>query len=202
MEMFGLPHEPTVQETICAGADVVLFSADKLIGASQGGIIVGKRELIDRIRRHPLARAFRVDKNCLMAIERTLQLFRDPGRLPQRHPLYRMLTASSEVLRSRAESLAQAIRLAMPDAQVSVVATESFLGSGSLPMHALPSWAVEVAAQSMKAGELARQLRLDREAVFGRLENDKVILDVRTLGESQLPLVAEAFARIAAGNDQ
>jgi L-seryl-tRNA(Ser) seleniumtransferase len=200
LEMFGLPHEPTVQESIQAGADIVLFSADKLIGASQGGIIVGRKELIDRIRRHPLARAFRVDKTALMAIERTLQLFRDPGKLSERHPLYRMLATPAETLRTRAESLAQAIRQAMPDAQVAVVATESFLGSGSLPMHALPSWAVELASESMKACELARLLRLDCEAIFGRLENDKVILDVRTLDDDQLPLIAQAFARIAAGD--
>jgi L-seryl-tRNA(Ser) seleniumtransferase len=196
LEAFGLPHEPTVPDSVQAGADIVLFSADKLIGASQGGIIVGKKALIDRIRRCPLARAFRVDKICLMAIERTLQLFRDPARLPERHPLYRMLTTPGETLRARAESLAQEIRRAMPDAQVALAPAQSFLGSGSLPMHELPSWAVEVASPSMKAGELARHLRLDREAIFGRVENDKVILDVRTLTDDQLPLVAQAFARI------
>lgn len=201
LEMFGLPHEPTVQQSVQAGADVVLFSADKLIGASQGGIIVGKKSLIDRIRRHPLARAFRVDKTCLMAIERTLHLFRDPQRLSQRHPLYRMLAASEEVLRARAQSLAKSIRSAMPEAQVAVAPSKSFLGSGSLPAHELASWAVEVALASTEAGELARLLRLDRQAIFTRIENDKVILDVRTLDDDQLPLIAMAFERLAARSD-
>ena len=93
-----LPHEPTVQESIAAGADVVLFSADKLIGASQGGVIVGRKRYIEAIRNHPLYRALRPDKMCLMVLERTLHLFRDPKRLLREHPLYSMLTATPEAL--------------------------------------------------------------------------------------------------------
>ena len=86
LEQFGLPHEPTVRESIEAGADVVLFSGDKLIGASQAGVIVGRKELIGRLRKHPLMRAMRVDKTCLMVLERTLHLFRDPELLRREHP--------------------------------------------------------------------------------------------------------------------
>ncbi|HSA01582.1 MAG TPA: L-seryl-tRNA(Sec) selenium transferase, partial [Candidatus Paceibacterota bacterium] len=95
---FGLPHEPTVQESLQAGADVVLFSADKLIGASQAGIIVGRRNLIASLRQHPLMRALRVDKTCLMILERTLALFRRPERLAEVHPTYRMLAQGKDVL--------------------------------------------------------------------------------------------------------
>lgn len=197
LEQFGLPHEPTVQESLAAGADVALFSADKLIGASQGGIIVGRKDLVDRIRRHPLARAFRVDKMCLMAIERTLTLFRDPKRLPQQHALYRMLTMSGETLRSRADALAQAVQAVLPQAQLAVVASTSYLGSGSVPMHELSSWALEIAVPGMKANELARLLRLDSEALFGRVQNDKLVLDVRTVTDAQVPLAAAALARVA-----
>src|SRR5664280_2543194 len=148
LKQFGLPHEPTVRESIEAGADVVLFSGDKLIGAGQCGIIVGKKSLIEKLRKHPLMRAVRVDKTCLMALERTLQLFRDPARLAREHPTYRMI---------------------------------------STPMDALKS----------RAAELARRLRLDQACVFGRIEAEQVLLDVRTLTDEQVPLVAAALGRIA-----
>ena len=96
LKQFGLPHEPTVRESIEAGADVVLFSGDKLIGAGQCGIVVGKKTLIEKLRKHPLMRAVRVDKTCLMVLERTLQLFRDPARLRTEHPTYRMVTTPLE----------------------------------------------------------------------------------------------------------
>ena len=100
LKQFGLPHEPTVRESIEAGADVVLFSGDKLIGAGQCGIIVGKKALIEKLRKHPLMRAVRVDKTCLMVLERTLQLFRDPARLRNEHPTYRMICTPLAELRN------------------------------------------------------------------------------------------------------
>jgi L-seryl-tRNA(Ser) seleniumtransferase len=107
LKPFGLPHEPTVRESIAAGADVVLFSGDKLIGAGQCGVIVGRKALIDKLRKHPLMRAVRVDKTCLMVLERTLQLFRDPARLRREHPTYRMMSTPLDVLKSRAAELAR-----------------------------------------------------------------------------------------------
>ena len=195
LEEFGLPHEPTVSESIAAGADVVLFSADKLIGAAQGGIIVGSKACIDKIRRHPLARATRTDKTCLMAIERTLHLFRDTRLLAREHPLYRMLSTSQEALRDRADKLAAAIAAAAPAASVPVDAGVGYLGSGSLPMHERPTFVVKLAPGSVKAGEIARRLRMDPHAVFVRLEGDAVIFDARTLTDAQLPAVAQAVGR-------
>src|SRR5208282_1031224 len=101
LQQFGLPHEPTVRESIEAGADVVLFSADKLIGANQSGIIVGRKEAIAKIRKHPLMRALRVDKTCIMVLERTLRLFRDPELLRREHPTYRMITTPRGAATSR-----------------------------------------------------------------------------------------------------
>ena len=100
LRQFGLPHEPTVRESIEAGADVVLFSADKLIGANQSGIIVGRKEAIAKIRKHPLMRALRVDKTCIMVLERTLHLFRDPELLRREHPTYRMMTTPPDALQA------------------------------------------------------------------------------------------------------
>jgi L-seryl-tRNA(Ser) seleniumtransferase len=198
LERFGLPHEPTVGESIRAGADVVLFSGDKLIGASQAGIVVGRKALIDRLRRHPLMRAVRADKTCLMVLERTLQLFRDPERLRRDHPTYRMIGTPPAELEARARELARLIAATAPRVEATVCASTAYLGSGSLPTEALPSFAVRVAAPGLGATELARRLRLDAACVFGRIEDERVWLDVRTLTDAQLPAVAAALGRSAA----
>lgn len=196
LERFGLPHEPTVQESLAAGADVALFSADKLIGAAQAGVIVGKKTLIEKIRKHPLARACRPDKTQVMVLERTLALFRDVAKLAEKHPLYRMLAASRAELEGRAQKLQAAIVQAAAGAVTAeAVPSESYLGSGSLPMEAMPSFAVKVTSPGVKASELARRMRLDDAAVFGRIENDAVLLDARTLTDAQVPLVAAAVSR-------
>jgi L-seryl-tRNA(Ser) seleniumtransferase len=197
LKPFSLPHEPTVRESIEAGADVVLFSGDKLIGAGQCGVIVGRKALIEKLRKHPLMRAVRVDKTCLMALERTLQLFRDPARLQEDHPTYRMMSTPIEALQSRANELARLIKVQAPKARTEILASQSFLGSGSLPTQGIPSFVVTVSLPDLSASELARRLRLDRACVFGRIENDRVCLDVRTLTDGQLTLVAAAVGRVA-----
>ena len=178
---------------------MVLVSADKLIGAAQGGIIVGKRDYIDRIRKHPLARAMRADKTCLMALERTLMLFRDEELLKREHPLYRMLAMSAEELAVRAEALAGAIAQAAPGLDVQQADGVGYLGSGALPMEQLPTRLVTVAAPGVKASELARRLRMDEACVFTRIEDDRIVLDVRTLTDQDVAAVAEAMGRIASG---
>jgi L-seryl-tRNA(Ser) seleniumtransferase len=198
LEQFGLPHEPTVRESITAGADVVLFSGDKLIGASQAGVIVGRKDLIQRIRKHPLMRAMRVDKTCVMVLERTLQLFRDPDRLKSRHPLYRALCTPVETLRRRAEELATALRKNAPNLSATIDQSVAYLGSGSLPTQAIPSFMLTVSIPGLSASELARRLRTDPACLFGRIEDNRVRLDMRTVTDEQLPAMAAALGRIAA----
>jgi L-seryl-tRNA(Ser) seleniumtransferase len=192
LEQFGLPHEPTFRESIDAGADVVLASADKLIGAGQGGVIVGRKEVIDRIRTHPLYRAMRVDKTCLMALERTLMLFRDADCLRSEHPTYRMLSAGADELRRRAERLAEAIGRAAPTAEVEVIPSAGYLGSGSLPMQPLAGFAAAVSLPQTSAEHLAKALRLDEACVFSRVEGERVLLDSRTITDEQIATLAEA----------
>jgi L-seryl-tRNA(Ser) seleniumtransferase len=198
LQRFGLPHEPTVRESLEAGADVVLFSGDKLIGAGQSGIIVGKKPLIEKLRRHPLMRAVRVDKTCLMVLERTLQLFRDPARLAREHPTYRMISTPLAEVKARAEKLARLIRAAAPGARAEIQESQSYVGSGSLPTEALPSFEVLLSLPGQSAASLARRLRLDEACIFGRIEDDRVRLNARTVAEAQLPAIASALARIAA----
>lgn len=193
---FGLPHEPTVCESIQAGADVVLFSSDKLIGAGQGGVIVGRRELIGRLRKHPLMRATRVDKTCLMLLERTLHLFRDPKRLAQDHPTYRMICTSLEALRQRARRLVELVSQAAPKLTAVIEESVAYLGSGSLPTEAIPSVMVTVSVTGLSAASLARRLRMDEACVFARIEADLVRLDLRTISDEELPWVAAALERI------
>jgi L-seryl-tRNA(Ser) seleniumtransferase len=196
LKRFGLPHEPTVRESIDAGADVVLFSGDKLIGAGQCGVIVGRKALIDKVRKHPLMRALRVDKTCLMILERTLHLFRDPDCLVREHPTYQMTTASMSSLAARAQELVRLISQEAPVAKTQVVNSQAFLGSGSLPTEAIPSFVVTVELPGISANELARRLRLDRDCVFARIESDRICLDVRTITEAQLSAVAAAVGRV------
>ncbi len=193
---FGMPHEPTVRESIQAGADLVLSSGDKLIGAAQSGVLVGRKDLIDRIRAHPLMRAVRVDKTCLLVLERVLWLFRKPEGLPRVHPTYRMLCTPRETLESRAAKLIGLLAKAAPSASVKTVPGTSYLGSGSLPTEAIPSVVVTVEVPRMSASELARRLRLDDACVVGRIENDCVRLDMRTVTDAQLDSIAAAFGRI------
>jgi len=197
LEQFGLPHEPTVRESIEGGADVVLFSGDKLIGASQAGVIVGRKDLIERLRKHPLMRAMRVDKTCLLALERTLHLFRDPDLLRREHPLYQMICTPVGALRSRAKALVDAVGKAAPKAMLNTEAGAAYLGSGSLPTEAIPSVVVSVSVPGLSASELARRLRLDDACVFSRIEDDLVRLDMRTLTDEQLPVIAAALGRVA-----
>jgi L-seryl-tRNA(Ser) seleniumtransferase len=185
-----------MRESIAAGADVVLASGDKLMGASQAGIIVGKRPCIERIRKHPLARALRVDKTCLLALERTLHLFRDPDLLVRENPTYRMLATTPEALHARAEALAAAID-SSANASAGVMPGVGYLGSGSLPMEQLPTFMVAVSAPGATAQELARLLRMDDACIFARIEDDKVMLDVRTMTDEQIAPVAAAVARAA-----
>jgi L-seryl-tRNA(Ser) seleniumtransferase len=195
LRQFGLPHEPTVRESIEAGADVVLFSADKLIGAGQGGIIAGRKEAIARIRKHPLMRALRVDKTCIMILERTLHLFRDPALLRREHPTYRMMSAPMEELEKRAHALAKAIQSKAPRVKTGIRAGKAYLGSGSLPEEALPSFVVSAVLPGMNASDLARALRMDQACVFGRIEDEQVLFDVRTITDAQAPVIAEALGR-------
>jgi L-seryl-tRNA(Ser) seleniumtransferase len=192
---FGLPHEPTVGESIAAGADVVLFSGDKLIGAAQSGVIVGRQALLRRLREHPLMRAVRVDKTCLLALERTLQLFRRPETLPDTHPTYRMLTTRRAELEQRARRLIQALA-AVPGLSCSLAESTAYVGSGSLPAEAIPSLAVTVTVDGRSADELARRLRLDDACVFGRIAGDMLHLDLRTITDEQVALIAAALGRV------
>jgi len=177
---FGLPKEPTLRESVEAGADVVTCSTDKLIGACQGGIILGKKEIVTAVRKNPLARALRVDKVTLAVLEATLTLFLDEERAMEEVPTLRMLRRDAPELGEAAGRIAGALREACA-ARVEVIDGLSQMGSGSLPGENLATRLVAVAPSGMGLDEAALRLRRHRPAVFARVRNDRILVDPRTL---------------------
>ena len=181
-EELGLGDEPPVSASFDEGADVVCMSGDKLLGGPQAGIILGKAQYIEKMRRHPLARALRIDKMTVAALEATLQLFLNRDQLHERHPVTRMMTVTQETLRPRAEALAEQVRNGSAGGTaVEVIEITSEAGSGALPTLQIPSIAVAVSAPSIKPNDLARALRESTPALFTRIHDDRVCLDLRTL---------------------
>ncbi len=179
----GLPGEPSPRESIAAGADLTLFSGDKLLGGPQAGVIAGRKELIQKIEKDPLMRAFRLDKMTLAALEATLRLYLNEERAVREVPVLRLLSIPPDELRRRAEALAGRLRSAGLTA--SAREDSAYVGGGSLPDQALRTWVVEVEAAGVSDAELARRLRTGEPAVMGRLQGGKVLLDVRTVFPEQ-----------------
>jgi L-seryl-tRNA(Ser) seleniumtransferase len=196
LSKFGLPSEKTVQESIAAGADLAFFSGDKLIGGPQAGIIVGKKDLIAKIKKHPLTRMLRVCKLTDLAIEHTLRLFLDPETLVQNHPTLRMLAAPVESLRRKAVELANALEGRVPGLHLRIVESESETGGGSLPGTVIPSYALAVRSQRENADTLSARLRRNEPPVIARILENEVLLDMRTVLEGEEKLIIEALERM------
>jgi L-seryl-tRNA(Ser) seleniumtransferase len=175
----GLPHEPTPQEALADGVDVVSFSGDKLLGGPQAGLIVGRADLINRMNANPLKRALRLDKARLAALEHVLLLYLDPERLVERLPTLRLLTRPAAEIGAVAERVAAAVRSAWPDRSVAVAPCRSQIGSGALPVDLLASHAVTIGGGDLKA--LAVWLRALPRPVIGRLHEGRLWLDCRCL---------------------
>jgi L-seryl-tRNA(Ser) seleniumtransferase len=181
---YGLEREPTVREALAAGADLVSFSGDKLLGGPQAGYIAGRRELIAKINRNPMKRALRVDKIRLAAIEATLKLYRDPDRLAERLPTARLLARAQADIEAQARRLLPAVAAAVGERfVVEVCACASEVGSGAMPLATRPSagLAIRPAGRSGGLERLAARLRRLSTPVIGRIEDDALRLDLRCL---------------------
>ena len=185
LAQFGLQAEPTARQA-AATADIVTFSGDKLLGGPQAGFIVGKRELIQAINRNPMKRALRVDKIRLAAIEATLKLYRDPTRLAERLPTFRMLTRSQQEIEAQARRLLPHVAEALgDDFAIQLCECQSQIGSGALPLETIASAGLAIAAKR-KGPELERLSAMLRELprpLIGRIEKERLVLDLRCLAE-------------------
>jgi len=204
---YGFPKEPTLPESVRAGADLVTSSADKLIGAAQGGIVVGRRRWVEAVRKNPLARAVRVGKLTLAVLEATLSLFLDEATALREIPTYRMLLRDVADLDAQARRMAEALAARLRTgaggadpgaAHLEVIDGASQMGSGSLPTHDIPTRLLAVAPRRCSAEALARRLRLGEPPVFTRLQQGRVLIDPRTLQEGEETMVVEALARALA----
>jgi len=194
---FGLPGEPLVSAGIAAGADLVLFSGDKLLGGPQAGIIAGKASLIEKIEKDPLMRAFRLDKMTLAAFEATLRLYRDPAKALAEVPTLRMLTTTYADLRWRTDQFAKRLR-DVPGIAVEVRDDVAYVGGGSLPDVAVPTAVLAITARGVSESELASRMRTGTPAVMGRVQDGKLLLDLRAVFERQEEELLAAISRAAA----
>jgi L-seryl-tRNA(Ser) seleniumtransferase len=192
--------EPPVRTSVAAGAALVCCSGDKLLGGPQAGLIVGQAGPVAAARSHPLARALRLDKLDLAALEATLSLYRDPDAARREIPVLAMLTADEGVLRARAERLAAAIESVAPRGEnvatrAEIVAATARVGGGALPLLELPGPVVAVAVPGLSPDALAARLRAADPPVVGRIEEGRLLLDPRTLADDELEQVARAVRR-------
>ncbi|OOF38058.1 L-seryl-tRNA(Sec) selenium transferase [Rodentibacter mrazii] len=187
LSQYGLPKEPTVQEKIAQGVDLITFSGDKLLGGVQAGIIVGKKEWIARLQAHPLKRVLRCDKVTLAGLEATLRLYLNPEKLMENLPTLHLLTQSLEVLQEKAEHLKVRLEKRL-NSQFDIQIEESHaqIGSGSQPMARIPSLAVTIAEKTkVKLTALSERFKKLSQPIIGRMENGKLWLDVRSVADME-----------------
>jgi L-seryl-tRNA(Ser) seleniumtransferase len=197
---FGLHGEPTVQEAIRSGVDIVTFSGDKLLGGPQAGIILGRADLVARCRKNPLTRAFRVDKMTLAALEATMRLYRDERQALERIPTLRMITMPLDLLAQRAQNLASLIRDVDREGRLQVEVKDGFsqVGGGSLPGYDFETRLVSIRSEKVTTRTIESSLRGGSPPVIGRIESDCLLLDVRTLALEEFSIVQTSFERLLA----
>ena len=191
---YGLLKEPTVQESVAAGADVVTFSGDKLLGGPQAGMIIGKNDLLKRIKKNPIARALRIDKLTLAALESTVRRYRNIDREIGSIPTLRMLTLPLAHIETKAKELAKKLEN-IGDARMSVTLIDlsSRPGGGALPLLKLPSKGVGIKVQGISANTIEKQMRSNELPIIGRIEEDLFIMDLRTILDDELSIIKNAL---------
>jgi len=194
VQKYGLHDEPIVKESLKNGADIVSFSGDKLLGGLQCGIILGQKKYIEAMKKHPLYRAFRVDKMTIAVIEATFRVYADLSLAEREIPVLSMLSISEDALRLRAEKLK--IEIEKNGDTVEILKTKSVAGGGAVPGLELKSYAI-VLKNTVSAEKLDKKLREQSVPIIGRIENDRLLLDVRTIFEDDFEYVANAVANVS-----
>lgn len=192
LDQYGIHGEPAVQDMVKSGADLITFSGDKLLGGPQAGIIVGKREFIGRIQKHPLARALRIDKLTLAALEATLMEYLDAEQARKHIPTLRMLLEDPGSIKARAKRIVSLIRRVTKNAVLQVMEDSSQAGGGSLPEVEFPTYVIAVKPEKISVNELEERLRKGEPAIIARIQGNSLILDARTIGQREITAVAHA----------
>jgi len=193
---YGMEKEPTVQEVVRTGVDAVTFSGDKLLGGPQAGIILGKKNVIDLIKMNPLTRALRIDKLTLAALESTLVLFLDEKKAMEEVPTLRMLTLDKRQLKQRGRKLLNRLAKGVgEEATLTLREDRSQVGGGALPLQELPTIALTVRPHSFSVNHLEEALRKGEPPVIARISRDELILDMRTIFDEEIPLLAQCVRR-------
>lgn len=196
--LWGLSYEPTVQDSIGQGADVVTFSGDKMLGGPQAGIIVGNKKYLDRMKRHPLNRAVRVDKFTLAALEATLKEYRNLKKAYQEIPTLKMLNISENELKKKAVTLAKDIRGVIgSDFNIDIRQDSSQVGGGAFPLEKLPTYVLELSHNNLGVEKIAEKLRLSTPPVFTRIYNNALLFDLRTIQDDELPELVAVLKNIS-----
>lgn len=198
-EKYGIAHSITIGEALDVGATITCSSGDKLIGGPQAGIICGKKEAVDLVRKSPFARMFRVDKLTLTGVEATLQEFVN-GSFEDTIPFYQMLSKPLEVVNAEAQQLVKVLKKAKITARVE--STSAFVGGGTLPAERIPSAAVVVSLKDKSVETIARDLRLNLPPIFCRIEDDSLFFDMRTLLEGQLEQLEQDLPKVCGVGEQ
>ncbi len=187
LSVYGLPKEPTVQEVIGAGVDVVTFSGDKLLGGPQAGIIAGRKEVIDKVKKNPLNRALRIDKFTLASLENVLRNYYDFSAALKNVPTLALLTQTNDQIKARGRKVLRRVGKLLSDVcPIKLVPTVSRVGGGAMPEYSLSSWALELRPKNMGVNVLEREFRNLQIPIIGRIENDSFLIDVRTVLDSEL----------------
>lgn len=193
---YGMKKEPTVQDTVASGADILTFSGDKLLGGAQAGIILGKKEIIEKLKKNPLARALRIDKLTLAALEATLRIYRDEKKAVKDIPTLYMLTMPFEEIEKKAETLEEKLKNIDSDMlQVSIINRYSKAGGGSLPDQNLPSVCIGIKIKGISANFIEKNMRLNPPHIIGTIEKDVFLIDLRTVLNDEIDMVKDAFVK-------
>lgn len=193
---YGLHDEPAVQEIVKTGVDLTTFSGDKLLGGPQGGVIVGKKEHIEKIQKNPITRAVRIDKLTLAGFEATLMEYLDEEKAITSIPTLRMLLQKPREIRIRANTIARRLRKELGNAIVLVMADSSRAGGGALPERELPTFVTAIRPQNMSVNELEEKLRRGSPPVITRIKEDTLILDARTIRDQDIPILVQTIKSI------
>ncbi len=196
LDRHGVSGEPVARDCVRKGADVVLFSGDKLLGGPQCGIIVGRKPLMQKIAKHPMMRALRVDKITLAALAATLRLYRDEETARRSIPLLSMLNTPASELQARAQQLAAQLVKATAVAKAEAIQDVCYLGGGSVPTQQISTWCVALKPSSMSVDAFAESLRMGEPSVFGRVQQERLLLDLRSVAPAQDALIARAVTQL------